>query len=132
MVKYIFKKIIAITMVVCIAICTSIPLSAKARYTDDNNIILQLSFSSSGADCYAKITGGNGTTSITNCTMALKDTRGNVVKTWTNLSATGGTLIVSKSTGGVTQGKKYILSVSATVNRNGSSESVFDSVMATY
>lgn len=112
--------------------CMSIPLAAQARYSDNNNITLKLTYSSSGADCYAKIIGDIGTTSITNCTISLTDTNGNVVAVWGNLSSTGGILIASKTATGVTKGKTYILSISATVNRNGVHEVVSDSLTKTY
>lgn len=112
--------------------CMGIPLAAQARYSDNNNITLQLTFSSGGANCYTKIVGSAGTTSITNCTMTLKDSSGTVVKTWSSLPSTGGILIASKTATGVTKGKTYTLSISATVNRNGTSERVSDSVTATY
>lgn len=108
-------------------------VSVSARYSDTNTITLSLSYSSEkGATCYGKIIGKSGTTSITNCNFTLTDSDGNEVKSWSNLSATGATLTFSKSASGVTKGETYTLSVSATVNRNGSSENVSDSISRTY
>ena len=113
--------------------CFADSVYAQPRYSDNHRITLSLTFSSSkGATCYGKITGAAGTTSITNCTVTLTDGDGNQVKSWNNLSATGTTLIFSKTASGVTQGETYTLSVTATVYRNGSSETVSDSVTATY
>lgn len=118
--------------VLCIMFCLSISVSAEPRYSDNSTITLGLSYSLSGASCYARIKGSTGTTSISNCTVTLTDSKGSVVKSWTNLSATGTTLTFSKTASGVTKGESYTLSVTATVNRNGSSENVSDSVTKTY
>lgn len=112
--------------------CLSISVFAEPRYSDTHKITLSLTYSASGAECYARITGSAGTTSISNCTVTLTDSKGNMVKSWTNLSATGTTLTISKTASGVTKGETYTLSVTATVNRNGSSETVSDSVSKTY
>ena len=81
---------------------------------------------------YAKIKGDTGTTSITNCTISLKDSNGNEVKSWSNLSSKSSMLVCSKTTSNITKGETYTLSVSAYVNRNGSSEYVSDSVSKKY
>lgn len=114
-------------------LCLGISVCAQPRYSDNNRIILSLTFSASkGATCYGKITGDSGTTSITNCTVTLSDSDGNIVKSWSNLSSTGATLIFSKTATKVTKGESYTLSVTANVHRNGSSEIVSDSITATY
>ncbi len=115
-------------MTVCMVFYLSVPVSAEPRYSDNNTITLSLSYTSSGASCYARIKGGTGTTSITNCTVKLTDSNGNVVKSWTGLSATGTSLVFSKTATGVTKGETYTLSVSATVNTSNSNERVSDSI----
>lgn len=112
--------------------CLSTSVSAEPRYSDNSTITLGLSYSLSGASCYARIKGSAGTTSISNCTVTLTDGKGSVVKSWTNLSATGTTLSISKTVSGVTKGETYTLSITATINRNGSSETVYDSISKTY
>lgn len=101
-------------------------------YSDDNQITCSLSFSSNKASCFVEIIGAQGTTSISDCTVTLTDSKGNEVKSWSGLSAIGSKLTVSKSATGVVKGEKYTLSVTATVHRNGSTETVSDSFTATY
>ncbi len=101
-------------------------------YSDTNPTKLSLSFSSGKATCSVMITGKSGTTSITNCTMTLTDDNGTVIASWSNLSSSGDSLSSIKKASGVTKGKTYTLSVTATINRNGSSENVSDSVTRTY
>lgn len=101
-------------------------------YTDTNMTKITLSFSSDKATCSGTITGKSGTTSITNCTVKLTDSDGNIVKSWTNLSTTGTTLTFSKTATGVTKGKTYTLTVSATVNTSNSNERVSDSISKKY
>lgn len=118
--------------VLCITFCLSIAVSAEPRYSDNCTITLGLTYSSSGASCYAKIKGSAGTTGISNCTLSLEDSSGNVVKSWTNLSVSGSILSVSKTTSSVVKGETYTLSITATVTRNGTSETVSDSITKTY
>lgn len=104
----------------------------QPRYSDTSSITLSLSFSSSGAVCYGKITGASGATSVSNCTATLTDSKGNVVKSWTNLSSSSSTLVFSKTASNVKKGETYTLSVTATVKRNSSSEFVSDTISKTY
>lgn len=126
------RLLISFFTVLCVIFCLSISVSAEPRYSDNCSITLKLTYSSSGASCYARIKGNTGTTSISNCNVTLTDSSGDTVKSWTNLSANGTTLIFSKTASGVTKGETYTLSVTATVKRNGSSETVSDSVTRTY
>ena len=120
-----------VAVVLCI-ISMAVSAFAQTDYSDNNKITFSLSFSSNKANCSVEIKGADGTTSISNCTVTLTDSKGNEVKSWSGLSATGPKLIVSKSASGVVKGEKYILSVIATVHRDGSSETVSDSFTATY
>jgi hypothetical protein len=116
-------------------ICLSVSVSAEGiqpYYLDTNKTQITLSFSSGKATCSGTITGKTGTTSISDCTVTLTDSKGNVVKSWSNLSSSGTILAFTKTSSGVTKGETYTLSVKATVNRNGSSETVSDSVSNTY
>ena len=105
---------------------------AKPRYSNNNKITLSITYSSDEAVCYVKIIGDIGTTSITNCTVSLTDSNGNEVKSWSNLSSQSTMLICTKTASSVTKGETYTLSVSAYVNRNGSSEHVTDSISKKY
>lgn len=101
-------------------------------YSDTTPVKLSLGFSSGKATCSVMITGKSGTTSINDCTMTLTDDSGTVIASWSNLSSSGSSLSSTKKASGVTKGKTYTLSVTATVKRNGSSETVSDSVTRTY
>ena len=57
---------------------------------------------------------------------------GDVIASWNNLSSAGAILAFTKTTSDITKGETYTLSVTATVNRNGSSENVSASVTKTY
>ena len=133
---YFIKKkilaILAITLTTILICCSSVLVYAEPRYSNNNKITLSITFSENEAVCYAKIKGDTGTTSITNCTISLKDSNGNEVKSWSNLSSKSPMLVCSKTTSNITKGETYTLSVSAYVNRNGSSEYVSDSVSKKY
>lgn len=101
-------------------------------YSDTTPVKLSLGFSSGKAICSVMITGKSGTTSINDCTMTLTDDSGTVIATWNNLSASGTVLSSTKTASSVTKGETYTLSVTATINRNGSSETVSNSVTRTY
>lgn len=119
----------------CILLSLSISVfaeKAQPYYTDTNRTQITLSFSSGKATCSGTITGKSGTTSITNCTVTLTASNGDVIASWNNLSSTGTILAFTKTASDITKGETYTLSVTATVNRNGSSETVSDSVSKTY
>ncbi len=105
---------------------------AAVESDDTNKVMPSVSFSSDIAYCSVKITSASDTTSITDCTMTLTDSYGNVIRSWSGLSSTGSSLTVSKITSGVSKGETYTLSVSATVHRNGSAEPVSGSYTAKY
>ena len=122
------KKLLAIILAVVTAVAFAVSVYAvQPRYTNTSSIDVTLSFTSSGARCYCKIKGFSNVTSITNGTMQLLDSRGNVVASWSNLSATGNQLIVSRTATNVVAGETYTLTVSAYVNTTTSSEYVSDS-----
>ena len=119
-------------LTISILLSLAISVSAQPRLSDTDSVSLSLTFVSGDAICSGSVIGGTGTTSITNCTVTLKDSSGTVVDSWSNLSSNSKTLPFSKTSKGVTKGVKYTLSVSATVNRNGKAEPVSNSVSATY
>lgn len=119
----------------CILLSLSICVfaeQAQPYYADTARTQITLSFSSGKATCSGAITGKSGTTSITNCTVNLTASNGDVIASWNNLSSTGTALTFSRTASGVTKGETYTLSVTATINRNGSSDTVSDSVTKTY
>lgn len=130
--KTLFLRMAAIALAVICVYCLTVSAFAQMDYTDTYKVKFSLSFYSSNANCLVEIKGATGTTSITDCTVTLTDSSGNEVKSWRGLSATGSKLIVSKTASGVEQGKTYTLSVTATVHRNGESETVSDSFTRTY
>ena len=119
-------------LIICTLFCLSANVGASLQYVNTNTIVARLTFTNDKAYCEASITGKSGTTSITNGSVVLRDNNGSVVKTWSGLSATGSLFTFSKSTSGVSSGKTYSLTVTATVNRNGISETVTKSVTSTY
>lgn len=101
-------------------------------YSDTNRTQITLSFSSGKAICSGTIIGKKDTKSISDCTITLSDSNGNIVSSWSDLSSRGNVLNFYKSSSSVTKGETYTLSVSAYVNRNGSSEHVTDSISKKY
>jgi len=129
--KFISKMVVVALVMICVY-CLTVSAFAQMDYSDTNQITFSLSFYSDSASCSVEIKGATGTTSITDCTVTLTDSSGNEVKSWGVLSATGSKLTVSKTASEVEQGKTYTLSVTATVHRNGESETVSDSFTRTY
>lgn len=127
-----FKKIVSLLCASLMMMLMAVPVSATMRYTGSNMVYFYLTFSSASAGCDVRITGAEGTTSITDCTVKLTDSNGNTVKTWTGLSTSGKVLNFSGTASGVTKGETYTLSVRATVNRNNTIEIISDSFTKTY
>ena len=124
--------IIVICSVVVLLMNLVIPVHAQIYYDTNTKITLTLEFSSSGASCYSKISGGNGVTEITDGTLTLTDSSGTVVGKWENLSSSSSILIVSKTATGVTKGNTYTLTITATAKTADSSEPVTKSMTRTY
>ncbi|MCM1060988.1 MAG: hypothetical protein NC452_11960 [Eubacterium sp.] len=119
------KHFVSILLAFVILVCSAVTVfAAEPRYSDTNSITVTLVFSSTTAYCDAKVTGADGTTSITNGHLVLTDSRGNVAAEWKDLSATGKKLTLSETVSGLTKGETYTLTFSAKVNRNGRSEDV--------
>ena len=130
--RTLISKMAVIALAVICVYCLTVSAFAQMDYSDVHKINFRLSFNSNSASCYVEIKGATGTTSISDCIVTLTDSSGNEVKSWGGLSGTGSKLIVSKTASGVEQGKTYTLSVTATVHRNGESETVSDSFTRTY
>lgn len=127
------KKILASVFAVVVLLTHMvIPAYAQLYYDTNTKITLTLDFSSTGASCYSKISGGNGVTEITDGTLTLTDSSGTVVGKWENLSSSSSILIVSKTATGVTKGNTYTLTITATAKTADSSEPVTKSMTRTY
>lgn len=128
------KKIGILFLALLFSVSMTLGISAQATqgvqpyWSETNSYDLTLLFSGSSAICGLSVYGTQGTTKITNCNMYLKDSSGTTVKSWTGNSATGDTLDFEKTATGITSGKSYTLSFSATVHRNGKTESVSGSI----
>ncbi|MCC8042900.1 MAG: Ig-like domain-containing protein [Oscillospiraceae bacterium] len=119
------KHFISIILAFVVMICTAMTVSAvNPRMSDTSSVSVTLTFSGTTAYCDAKVTGADGTTSITDGHLVLTDSDGTVVGEWENLSSSSKRLTVSKSVSGLTKNETYTLTLSAKVNRNVSSEYV--------
>lgn len=119
------KRFVTIFFVLVALHCTATSVSAIApRLSDTNNVSVLLVFSGTTAYCDAKVTGADGTTSITNGHLVLTDSKGNVVADWNNLSSNSDKFTVSKVASNLLKGETYTLTFSAKVNRNGGTENV--------
>ena len=126
------KFFVSVCVVVVLLMNIVIPVHAQLYYDTNTKITLTLSFSSDGASCYAKVSGGNGVTEITDGTLVLTDASGTVVKKYENLSSPSSMLTVSKTATGVTQGETYMLTITVTVKTSTSSETITESITRTY
>ena len=130
--KKTIKKLFVIALAVITLMVFAISVYAvQPRYTNTNGIELTLSFSSSGANCYCRIRGTSSVKNITNGTMKLLDSSGNIVAIWTNLSATGNQLIVSRNATNIVPDETYTLTISAYVNTSTYSEHISQLTTAT-
>ncbi|MCL2083311.1 MAG: hypothetical protein FWH04_08790 [Oscillospiraceae bacterium] len=100
--------------------------SSPTRWANVSSVNLGLSFSGTTATCSGSITGYSGTTKIT-ATYVLRRKNSNgtytVVKTFPTQTVNGSTLRFS-GTASITTGYTYRLTVTATVTRNGTNETV--------
>lgn len=126
------KQLLSVLTSVIFFLCLSVSTFALVDSSDTNSVNFSLAFDSDKASCTVEIKGAEGTDSISNCTVTLKDNGGTFTKTWSGLSSSNSTLRVIKSTSGVVKGHTYTLSVTATVHRNGKTETVTDSFTLKY
>ncbi len=75
---------------------------------------------------------GKDTTEITDGTLVLTDSKGNIIQQWDNLSASGLMLVTTKTASGVTKGETYTLSITVTVKTHSNSETITESIVKTY
>jgi hypothetical protein len=106
--------------------------NAKLQWTNTTSVDVNLAFDGSKGNCGACVIGRSDTTEITGTViLAQKNSNGTYsnVKKWTDLKATGNKLIFDK-TYYVSKGYTYRLTITATVYRNGSGETVTGSFEA--
>ncbi len=119
------KYFVSILLALVILACSAVTVFAdEPRMSDTNSVSVWLAFSGTTAYCDAKVTGADGTTSITDGHLVLTDSNGTVVGDFPNLSSNSKKLTVSETVSGLTKGETYTLTFSAKVNRNGRSEDV--------
>ena len=143
------KKVAGMFLGVILLFIQGIPLSAQSTqseaslievyenfapfWTNVNYISLDLYYENGNAQNFASIVGATGTTSI-NATFTLERQTifGNwtTVQTWT--SRASGSSLTFFETASASKGNKYRLSVTATVVRNGVSETVSTSFEQTF
>lgn len=121
---------IFLSLIVIASLATTV-CAVEPRYSDTNSITVTLGFDGTTAACAVKIYGVDGTISIDNVNITLKDSNGNVKGIWTNLSSSGDYFSFSKTVPNLDIGKTYTLSVSANVNGNNNTELVKDSCTGT-
>ena len=130
--KRILKLLILCISILCFSISTSATVAIQPFAVNTNTYTTSLYFSGSTASCNLTIYGATGTTQISNCTITLKESNGTLIKEWTNQSVVGNELYFSKTATTVSSGKTYILSFSATVYRNGTTENISGSITKKY
>ena len=81
--------------------------SIQPYYSDTNRMQITLSFSSGKAICSGTIFGKKDTTSISDCTVTLCDSNGNIVSSWSDLTSSGNILNFYKSSSNITKGETY-------------------------
>ncbi|SFG16786.1 hypothetical protein SAMN05660649_00960 [Desulfotomaculum arcticum] len=107
-------------------------ITMSPQWTNTTSVNVNLSFDDGKGTCGARVLGKSGTTKITGkVVLARKNSDGTytAVKTWSDLEATGEKLLFDK-TYYVTTGYSYRLTITATVYRNGTGETVSGSYEA--
>lgn len=128
-----FLKLLALGVsALCFSISASAAVVIQPFAINTHTYTITLTFSGNTAYCTVNIYGANGTTSIDNCTVSLKESGGSFSKDWTNQSAVGNALYFSKTASSVSQGKTYTLSFTATVHCNGTAENISGSITKKY
>ena len=125
------KKLI-LTLISALMTITILTITASARFSNTSSIYVGLSYSTTyGAQCSGSITGYTGAT-ISDGSLVLTDSSGNILKSWTGLSSSSNTLSVAKAYSGVSKGNTYTLTISGKVTLNGESEFVSTSTTRKY
>lgn len=114
---------ILLSLVVIASLATT-AFAVEPRFSDTHSVKVNVSFIGTTAHCKVGITGADGTTSITNVTITLKDSANNVVGEWLDLRSNGDNFSFYDSVSNLTGNETYTLSVSANVTRKGNIEPV--------
>ncbi len=130
--KQIFKNIFFTLSAFLLMCFMRLNISAEAHYVETSYADARLTISYGTANCTIKIYGDRSANSISNINIALTDTNNVVISKWENLSSDVNKFFTEKTVGGLEKGKTYTLTVSGTVNGNGSHETVSDSVTVSY
>ncbi len=126
-IKYIISLILSLITLLGVGVSA---YAMEPRYSDASETILRINFDGTTAICTGKIIGAIGTTSITDFTMALKDSNNKEIFKLENLSS-GSIMSVEQTAYNLVRGETYTLTVSAKVHRNGNIENVSESVSKT-
>lgn len=119
------KSLSSIFLALLIMMLTATTVSSvEPRFSDTHSVIILLSISNTTATCQVEVEGANGTTSIKDGCLILKDSKENIIGNWTNLSSSGSTMSVSKTVENLVKGETYTLTFSANVIRNGRTEPI--------
>jgi len=119
------KCLISIFLSLLVIFSLTVTVGAiEPRYSDTDSASVQLIFNGTTAGCSVKIYGSDGTTSIDNVNITLKDSNGNVTAEWKNLSSTRKNFSFSDTVSDLTEGEKYTLSFSAKIKKGGNTESI--------
>lgn len=111
------QKIISLFLALVILTCSATVVNAvQPRYSDTSSVSLSLKYSGTTAYCQVTVNCTSDITGITNGSLVLRSSKGNVVKSWTNLTSNSNTLSVFKTVSGLTSGETYTLNFSAKVN----------------
>ncbi len=122
------KCLISIILSLFVIFSLTVTVSAiEPRFSETNSITVRLGFNGTTAYCSVKIYGVDGTQSIDNVNITLKDSNGNVKGEWTNLSADGDYFSFSKTVSNLTKGEAYTLTASGNINGKINTEFVKDS-----
>lgn len=116
------KCLISIILSLVVIIGTAMVATAvEPRFSDTNFVDVQLIISGTTAYCTVNVTGADGTKSITDGHVTLKDSKGNVLGDWTDLSSNNEVFSDFRTVTNLVKGETYTLSFTATVNgKNGS------------
>lgn len=130
--KKIVKKSFSLLLaVLLLTVFAASVYAVQPRYTTVSNVRLTITPTANGASCYCKIEGNSNVTSITDGVMELRDSSGTVVATWSNLSASGRQLTVTRTAANVSKGETYTLTITAYANTSTSSEYISEAVSGT-
>lgn len=97
-------------------------VAIEPRFSETDSASIQLIFDGTTAGCSVKIYGSDKTTSIDNVNITLKDSKGNVIAEWKNLSSTSKNFSFSDTVSGLTKGEKYTLAFSAKIKKGANTE----------